>query len=110
MEIKQTYLHHVVLISFLADTPQEMREEIANKYATLGDDAGGKEAGVLFWSVKPNMDTRKNIHLVEIAIFKDNKSFEDFKNNPKHIEVVELLKKSANWTVGDIMESFPNIN
>lgn len=71
MQIKETYLHHVVLISFLPTASQDIRDEIAFRYATLGDDCGGEKAGILFWSVKPNMDTRKNIHLVEVAIFRD---------------------------------------
>lgn len=107
MEIRATYLHHVVLISFLPTASQEIRDEVASRYSTLGDDCGGEKAGILFWSVKPNMDTRKNIHLVEVAIFKDKPSFENFKNHPKHKEVVDLLRASADWYVGDTIESFP---
>lgn len=110
MQIKETYLHHVVLISFLPTASQEIRDEIADRYATLGEDAGGSKAGILFWSVKPNMDTRKNIHLIEVAIFKDKQSFDNFKNHPKHVEVVELLKVSADWSVGDTIEAFPIFN
>jgi hypothetical protein len=110
MQIKETYLHHIVLISFLPNISQDIKDEIALRYATLGDDCGGKKEGILFWSAKPNMDTRKNIHLIEVAIFKDKDSFENFKNHPKHKEVVELLKTSADWSVGDTIESFPNFN
>ncbi len=107
MEIKESYLHHVIFISFLPEASEEIKQEIAARYATLGDDCGGKNAGILFWSVQPNMDLRKGVHLVEIAIFKDQKSFEDFKKHPKHIEVVELLKPVANWQVGDVVEILP---
>ena len=108
MEIKKTYLHHVILFSFFSETTKEMRDEITNRYTVLGEDAGGKKAGILFWSVKPNIDQRKNIHLVEVAIFRDNESFENFKNHPSHKEVVELLKTSADWWVGDtIIDALP---
>ncbi len=107
MQIKGTYLHHVVLVTYLPTASQDIKDEIAARYATLGDDCGGVKSGILFWSAKPNLDTRKNIHLVEVAIFKDKQSFEDFKNHPKHKEVVELLRTSADWSVADTIESFP---
>ncbi len=107
MQIKETYLHHVIFISFLPTASKDIRDEIADRYSTLGEDCGGEKAGILFWSTKPNTDTRKNIHLVEVAIFKDKPSFENFKNHPKHKEVVELLKVAADWSVGDTIEAFP---
>ena len=110
MQIKETHLLHVVLISFLPATTQEMQDEISDRYAMLGEEAGGEKAGILFWSTKPNMDLRKNIHLIEVAIFKDKQSYENFKNHPKHKKVVELLKTSADWSVGDTIESFPKFN
>lgn len=106
---KKDVLHHVILITFLPEAQESVKNEIIERYATLGADCGGHEAGILFWSTKPNTDLRKNIHLVEIAIFKDNDSFEKFKKHPKHIEVLELLKTSANWYVGDIFHEFPNL-
>lgn len=105
----QKYLYHVVLISFLPEAISEVREEIIRRYLTLGEDCGGRSKGIFFWSAQPNTDLRKNIHMTEIAIFKDQESFEEFKNHPKHKEVVELLKKSANWFVGDITDTFPTI-
>lgn len=107
MQVRETYLHHVVFISFNDSASEEMKQEISAKYITLGDDCGGKEAGILFWSVQPNIDLRKGIHLIEIAFFRDHDSYENFKKHPKHVEVVELLKSSANWYVGDIVEIFP---
>lgn len=110
MQILETHLLHVVLISFLPTTTQEMRDDVSDRYTMLGQEAGGTDAGILFWSTKPNMDLRKNIHLIEVAIFKDSQSYEKFKNHPKHKEVVELLKTSADWSVGDTIESFPRFN
>jgi hypothetical protein len=107
MQIKETHLLHVVLISFFSTTTQDMRDEISDRYAVLGEEAGGQDMGILFWSTKPNMDLRKNIHLIEVAIFKDKQSYDNFKNHPRHIEVVELLKNSADWSVGDTIETFP---
>jgi hypothetical protein len=105
-----TYLHHVVLISFLPDAPEEVRVDIARRYTTLGDDCGGANAGIFFWSVQPNMDVRKNIHLVEIAILRDTQALEALKNHPKHQAIVELLKGSANWFVGDLIDTFPSLS
>ena len=107
MQIKETYLHHIVFISFKEDVGEEIKQEISARYATLGEDCGGKEAGILFWSVQPNMDLRKGIHLIEIAFFRDKESYENFKKHPKHIEVVELLRESGNWYVGDVVEIIP---
>ena len=106
---KKDVLHHVILISFLSEAEESIKNEIIKRYSTLGFDCGGYEAGILFWSAKPNKDLRKNIHLVEVAIFKDDESFENFKKHPKHVEVVELLKTSANWFVGDIYHEFPDL-
>lgn len=108
MQVRETYLHHVVFISFHDETPEDLRQDISARYTTLGEDCGGKEAGILYWSVQPNLDLRKGIHLVEIAFFRDRDSYDNFKNHPKHLEVVELLKSSANWHVGDIVEVLPN--
>lgn len=104
---KEKYLYHVILISFLPESDNLVREKITKMYSTLGSDCGGHAAGIIFWSVQPNLDLRKNIHLVEVAIFKDQESFDKFKKHPKHIEVVELLKSNANWTVGDLLAELP---
>ncbi len=103
----KTVLFHIILFSFLPETKEEIRQEIINRYSTLGEDCGGADAGILFWSVKPNIDLRKNIHFVEMAIFKNRECLEQFKNHPKHKEVVEILKTSANWYVADFMDYFP---
>ena len=110
MNNKNTYLFHVILFSFLPGTKEEIKRDIINRYSILGEDCGGAGAGILFWSIKPNMDLRKNIDFVEIAIFKDKECLEQFKNHPKHKEVVEILKNCANWFVADFMDYFPKLS
>jgi hypothetical protein len=101
------YLYHVVLISFFPDTNEKIREEIIKRYSTLGDDCGGKSKGILFWSAKPNLDLRKDINLVQVSIFKNEKAFNDYKKHSRHIETIEYLKLYANWYVGDVFDFYP---
>lgn len=95
-------LYHIILISFKEITPSEIREEIYNTYQNLDTECGGINAGILFWTVQKNLDQRKNIHLVEFAIFKNQESLNLFKNHPKHVELVDkFLTKYCDWKVGD---------
>ncbi|OGY98976.1 MAG: hypothetical protein A2945_03985 [Candidatus Liptonbacteria bacterium RIFCSPLOWO2_01_FULL_52_25] len=95
-------LWHAVLISFKPDTPEEIRRDIYDRYQTMDADCGGKDAGVLFWKVDRNLDPRKNVHLVEIAVFRDMNALQTFRNHPKHKELTNILSKVADWQVGDI--------
>ena len=101
----QNGLLHVVLISFKEDTPQEKRDDIYNRYQSLAEECGGEGEGILFWRVDRNLDPRKNIHLVEIAVFTGNDSFQKFRQHAKHQELVNILKDIGNWWVGDINSS-----
>ena len=107
--MKRDYLFHTILFSFLPETSQEIKQEIISRFSTLGEDCGGKKEGILFFSAKENLDTRKNIHLVEIAIFDSESSFKKFKEHQKHKEIVEILKNSTDWYVGDIWGEFPQM-
>jgi hypothetical protein len=100
-------LWHTVLISFKTETPEEVRQEIYDRYQTLDKDCGGVGAGILFWEVKRNLDTRKNVHLVEIAVFTNNDALQAFRRHPKHKELTDILCKVADWQVGDIVCPFP---
>ena len=95
-------LLHIVFISFHPDASEEKRNEIYNLYQTLAEDCGGREAGILFFQVDWNMDSRKNVHLVEVAIFTDSGALQKFRNHPKHKELTNLVQKIADWQVGDI--------
>ncbi|MBI2047566.1 MAG: Dabb family protein [Parcubacteria group bacterium] len=97
-------LWHVVLISFRPETPESVRMEIYKCYQTLGEDCGGMNAGILFMLVEHNLDLRKNIHLVEIALFKDSDALQTFRQHPKHKELVDILSKVADWQIGDIYQ------
>lgn len=95
-------LWHVVLISFRPDVSEKDQQEIYNRFQTLDQDCGGKAAGILFWRLGHNLDLRKNVHLVEIAVFKDNDALQNFRQHPKHKEITDILSKIADWWVGDI--------
>ena len=95
-------LWHVVLISFKPEASEEARKEVYDRYQTLDEDCGGKEAGILFWRVDHNMDLRKNVHLVEIAIFRDWEARETFRAHPKHKELTVILRDVADWQLGNI--------
>ena len=95
-------LWHVVLISFRTDVPKSAKDFVFKRYQTLDKDCGGREAGILFWRVGHNIDLRKNVHLVEIAIFKDWKARETFRAHPKHVELTNVLRGVADWQLGNI--------
>lgn len=63
------YLSHSVLITFRPDASQEDRQKAWKLYQTLGQECGGREAGILVWKVDWNLDMRKGVHLVEFVIF-----------------------------------------
>lgn len=102
MNTQGTNLWHVLLISFRDSAPKSVRQEVYDRYQTLDKDCGGKEAGILFWRVDWNLDLRKKVHLVEIAIFKDDAALQRFRIHPKHEELANVLRKVADWQVGDI--------
>ena len=102
-------LFHLVLISFLPEASEEKREEIFNRYQTIDKDVGGTEAGVLYWRTARNLDLRKNVHLVELAIFRDDAALQAFRNHPKHKELTDILRDIADWQVGDYMGIFPTL-
>lgn len=95
-------LCHVVLISFNPYTPELVRKDIYDRYRTLAVDCGGENAGILFFAVEHNLDLRKGVHLVEVAIFRDNDALQAFRVHPKHKELADILCKVADWQVGDV--------
>ena len=102
---KPPVLVHVVLISFRTEATQEQRQRIFDDYQVLGERCGGKDAGVLFWQVDHNLDQRKHWHLVEFAVFRDDDAFQRFREHPAHNELTEVLRKIADWAVGDILST-----
>lgn len=104
---RQDALHHVVLISFKPETPPNKRQEIYDLYQTMDTQCGGREAGILFWKIGYNLDLRKNVHLVEIAIFRDNEALQEFRRHPAHAVLTGMLSQIADWQVGDIYADIP---
>lgn len=102
-------LFHLVLISFFPDAPEEKRQEIFDRYQTIDQEVGGISAGILYWRAAHNLDLRKNVHLVELAIFRNNAALQAFRNHPKHKELTDILRDIANWQVGDYMDMFPTL-
>ena len=102
-------LHHIVLISFKPDAPEEKKEEVFSRYQTIDQDCGGVNAGILFWKVCHNLDLRKGVHLVESSIFSDNAALQAFRVHPKHKELTDILSQIADWQVGDFEAPFPKM-
>jgi len=103
-------LWHVVLISFKPGAPEDLKQDVWNRYQTLDKDCGGEEAGIRLWLVRENLDVRikeagrfkgSRIDLVEISIFKDSDSLQAFRNHPKHKELTDIMREIADWMVGD---------
>ncbi|MFZ2167256.1 MAG: Dabb family protein [Minisyncoccia bacterium] len=93
---------HVVLFSFRANVTEKARDEAFHLLKNLGKECGGENAGILDWRVDWNLDTRKNVHIVEIAQFRDEAAFLVFKNHPAHKKAGEFLRDVSDWQVGDI--------
>jgi len=100
-------LVHVVLFKFHRETTPAQREELLAKLRLLGRQSGGEEAGILFWQVDQNGDQRKNWHLVELAVFRDRASLENFRAHPAHDAVGREMSKVADWAVGDLSAALP---
>jgi hypothetical protein len=102
-------LLHIVLISFRPHATPERREATLLEYSGLGEKCGGSEAGILFWRVGPNLDQRKDWHLVELAIFRDDAALEHYRRHPAHAEATAGLREIADWAVGDLCLKDPKI-
>jgi hypothetical protein len=94
-------LVHVVLISFRKGASPDDRQWASSTLQRLGKACGGESAGILFWQVSDNLDQRKNWHLVEFAIFRENEALQQFRMHPAHVEVSERLRAFADWAIGD---------
>ena len=99
---EEKVLWHVVLISFRPHILESVRQEIYDSYQRIAKECGSEEAGILFFNVEKNLDPRKNIHLVEIAVFRDNAALQAFRTHPRHTQLTNVLKEIADWWVGDI--------
>ncbi len=102
-------LWHITFISFKKDTADSLRKEFHLRLKRLGEDCGGLEAGIIYWSVKKNTDLRKGVHLVLISIFENAEALEKYKQHPKHKEFSNLLRDIADWQVGDIWNECPRV-
>jgi len=102
VHVQGTNLWHVLLFSFYDSVPESVRQAIYERYQTLGEDCGGKDAGILFLKVEWNLDIRKKVHLVEIALFQDDAALQAFRVHPKHKELTDMSCQVADWQVGDL--------
>ena len=101
-------LYHVVGISFKPEISEEFRTAILDALKKLGDACGGKDEGILFFTVRDNLDQRKGIHTVEFIVFQDNKALQKFRAHPAHVDFAEnFLSKGADWKVLDFFLPFP---
>lgn len=100
-------LHHVTLISFRDETPESVREELIKICQNLQKDCGGIGAGILSWNVDRNLDMRKEMHIVEIAVFENDDALQEFRVHPAHQAFTDRLREVADWYVGDIMAEYP---
>jgi quinol monooxygenase YgiN len=95
-------LVHVVFISFRAEATPEQRDQVLADFQDLGERCGGRNAGILFWQVDRNRDQRKNWHLVELVVFRDDTALQRFRAHPAHVRMTSMLREIADWAVGDI--------
>lgn len=100
-------LQHVVAISFKLDASEAERQKAWGMYQILGDECGGRGAGILYWKVDWNLDQRKGYHLVESVIFTDWDALQAFRAHPNHQGVFDLMRRIADWVVADLEVDFP---
>lgn len=101
---------HTVHTVFHMHTSQETMHELLEKFERLGEGCGGIGKGILFWKVGMNVpkarrgreQSAKTVHMVQIAIFADTASFQNFRAHPAHVELKETLKLHADWASGDL--------
>lgn len=93
---------HCVLVSFRDNASKEQRDQLVSRYRTLGETCGGAGEGILFWQAGVNLDQRKNWHIVQFAIFRDNEALQRFRSHPAHIELSEIMRPIGDWAVGDL--------
>ncbi len=91
------------MIQFRNDVSEEQKAKILQQYSSIAEDCGGKEAGILFFTTKPNLDQRKNWHFAEFALFSGPEALEAFRIHPKHKEITDVLRDTADWVVGDLL-------
>ncbi|OGC84533.1 hypothetical protein A3F55_00985 [Candidatus Adlerbacteria bacterium RIFCSPHIGHO2_12_FULL_53_18] len=94
---------------FRSHATEAQKKEIFDRYQTLGEDCGGVEAGILFLQVAHNLDQRKGMHMVEVAIFRDAAALQAFRKHPWHQELTNILGTFADWAAGDINISLADL-
>jgi hypothetical protein len=102
-----TSLVHVVLISFRDSASEAQRQAVFARHQGLGDRCGGVAAGILLWRVDWNLDQRKNWHLMELAVFRDEAALQRYRVHPAHVEMTAIFREIADWAVGDIEATLP---
>jgi hypothetical protein len=93
---------HSVLISFRENASREQRDQIVSQYRSLGETCGGEKEGILFWQAGLNLDQRKNWHIVQLTVFRDNDALQRFRAHPAHAKLSEVMRQIADWAVGDL--------
>jgi hypothetical protein len=61
----------------------------------------GALPGVASWQIERSLDTRKGRVIVEDATFIDRRSFEQFRDHPRHVAVALVMSEIADWWNGD---------
>lgn len=86
-----------VHFTFRDHVPEVRKKLAARMLQELGEECGGRAAGILHWIAGPATSAR-GVHLQEIVCFEDEAAKERFRQHPSHSEFVELIKKIADWT------------
>jgi len=97
-----TVFVHIVLTTFHSNATEQVRDELQQKQAALGEACGGRAAGILHWTSGWNLDQRKNYHLVILAVFEDEAAFRRYHAHSAHGKFALEMREVADWIVGDI--------
>lgn len=92
-------LNHTVLFKIHDEVSDELFQKALQLLTSLGD-----EPGVVAWTIKESIDTRKGRIIIEQAVFTDEAAYQAFRTYRAHVEVGNFMKTIADWWVGDYLQ------
>ena len=100
---------HTVHTTFHMHTTHEDIRITAGLFKDLSDSFAGDDA-VIFIGV--GLNTRrsrrrgsrsfKRVHMVQVVAFKNQESFDRFREHPLHLQIKDKLRLIADWDSGDL--------
>jgi hypothetical protein len=99
---------HTVHTTFHMHTSHESIRDTVARFKELRNEFAG-DPDMAFFNVglntrrsrRLNSKALKRVHMVQMVAFRNQKSFDHFRENPLHVEIKEKLKHQADWDSAD---------